>query len=288
MKISKILIIGANGFIGSELTKTLGLNYKVFKISRKSRFNFRLKETKKIIRLIDKYKIDTILHAASKLFSLSKKKDNYFEKKEIINPSKKIFSYLAKEKKNLVFISSAGTIYGDQKYVTENSKLKPKNYLGKSKKELEEYILKLHNFQQLNYLILRASNVYGKKKDINSKQGLIENVINRLKKKKNIKIRNGGKDSRDYLFINDFCEVVKKLFKKKIFNKIINISSGYTYKTIEVVNIIEKNLKQKAKVQVIKKRNNKDVRNIFVSNKKVKMLINHNFKNLEKGLKLFI
>ena len=91
MKISKILIIGANGFIGSELTKTLGLNYKVFKISRKSRFNFRLKETKKIIRLIDKYKIDTILHSASKLFSLSKKKIIILKKKKLSILLKKYF-----------------------------------------------------------------------------------------------------------------------------------------------------------------------------------------------------
>ncbi len=288
MKISKILIIGASGFIGSELTKTLNSNYKIFKISKKSRFNYRLKETKKIIKLIDKYKIDTVLHSASKLFSLSNKKNYLIEKKKIINPSKKIFSYLAKEDKNLIFISSAGTIYGDQKYVTENSELKPKNYLGKSKKELEKFILGLHETQKLNYLILRPSNVYGKKKNINSKQGLIEIVVNKLKKKKKIKIRNEGKDSRDYLFINDFCEVVKKLFKKKIINEIVNISSGYNYKTIQVVKKIEDSLKQKAKIEIIKKRNIKDVKNISISNKKVKILINHNFKNLKKGLKLFI
>lgn len=288
MKISKILIIGASGFIGSELTKTLNSNYKIFKISKKSRFNYRLKETKKIIKLIDQYKIDTVLHSASKLFSLSNKKNYLIEKKKIINPSKKIFSYLAKEDKNLIFISSAGTIYGDQKYVTENSELKPKNYLGKSKKELEKFILGLHETQKLNYLILRPSNVYGKKKNINSKQGLIENVVNKLKKKKKIKIRNKGKDSRDYLFINDFCEVVKKLFKKKIINEIINISSGYNYQTIQVVKKIEDSLKQKAKIEIIKKRNIKDVKNISISNKKVKILINHNFKNLKKGLKLFI
>jgi|MDSV01.2.fsa_nt_gb UDP-glucose 4-epimerase len=288
MKISKILLIGANGFIGSELTKTLNSNYKIFKISKKSRFKYRLKETEKIIKLINKYKIDTVLHSASKLFSLSNKKNYLIEKKKIINPSKKIFSYLAKEDKNLIFISSAGTIYGDQKYVTENSELKPKNYLGKSKKELEKFILGLHETQKLNYLILRPSNVYGKKKNINSKQGLIENVVNKLKKKKKIKIRNEGKDSRDYLFINDFCEVVKKLFKKKIINEIINISSGYNYKTIQVVKIIENILKQKAKIEIIKKRNIKDVKNISISNKKVKILINHNFKNLKKGLKLFV
>ena len=117
---------------------------------------------------------------------------------------------------------------------------------------------------------------------------MIENVVNKLKKKKKIKIRNEGKDSRDYLFINDFFELVKKLFKKKIINEIINISSGYNYQTIQVVKKIEDSLKQKAKIEIIKKRNIKDVKNISISNKKVKILINHNFKNLKKGLKLFI
>ena len=52
--------------------------------------------------------------------------------------------------------------------------------------------------------------------------------------------------------------------------------------------MIEESLKQKAQIEIIKKRNNKDVKKISISNKKVKILTNHNFKNLKKGLKLFI
>ena len=52
--------------------------------------------------------------------------------------------------------------------------------------------------------------------------------------------------------------------------------------------MIEDSLKQKARIEIIRKRNNKDVKNISISNEKVKMLTNHNFKNLKKGLKIFI
>ena len=184
MKISKILLIGSSGFIGSELNATLKKKYKIFKLQNFDKSKIKLKETKKIIDLTKRKEIDTVIHLASNLYALSNKADFNLEKKEVINPTFKLFEYLAKQNKNIIFISSAGTVYGDKKAASEADKLNPKNYLGKAKKEIEKKIIQLKNKYDFNYLILRPSNAYGKKKNINSKQGLIENIVNKLKKKK--------------------------------------------------------------------------------------------------------
>ena len=182
MKISKILLIGSSGFIGSELNATLKKKYKILKLQNKDKSKIRLKATKKIIDLIKRKEIDTVIHLASNLYALSSKADFNLEKKEVIKPTIKLFEYLAKKNKNIIFVSSGGTVYGDKKLASEEDKLKPKNYLGKAKKEIEKKIIQLKNKYDFNYLILRPSNAYGRKKNINLKQGLIENAINNAKK----------------------------------------------------------------------------------------------------------
>ena len=137
MRISKILLVGSSGFIGSELNATLKKKYEILKLQNKDKSKIRLKATKKIIDLIKRKEIDTVIHLASNLYALSNKTDYNLEKEEIINPTIKLFEYLAKQNKNIIFVSSGGTVYGDKKLVSEEDKLKPKNYLGKAKKKLK-------------------------------------------------------------------------------------------------------------------------------------------------------
>ena len=286
MKISKILLVGSSGFIGSELNATLKKKYKILKLQNKDKSKIKLKATKKIIDLIKRKEIDTVIHLASNLYALSSKADFNLEKKEVINPTIKLFEYLAKQNKNIIFISSGGTVYGDKKLASEADKLKPKNYLGKAKKVIEKKIIQLKNKYDFNYLILRPSNAYGKKNNINLKQGLIENAIYNAKKNIILELRNYGQDKRDYIYVKDFCEVIKKLFAKEIFNEIINISSLEVYKTKEVIKIINSKIKKKLKVKILKNRNINDVTNNLISNKKLIKLTKHKFIKLKKGLKI--
>tara|TARA_B100000795_G_scaffold266813_2_gene250604 strand:- start:453 stop:1322 length:870 start_codon:yes stop_codon:yes gene_type:complete len=288
MRISKILLVGSSGFIGSELNATLKKKYEILKLQNKDKSKIRLKATKKIIDLIKRKEIDTVIHLASNLYALSNKTDYNLEKEEIINPTIKLFEYLAKQNKNIIFVSSGGTVYGDKKLVSEEDKLKPKNYLGKAKKKIEKKIIQLKNKYDFNYLILRPSNAYGKKKNINLKQGLIENALYKAKKNISLEIRNYGQDKRDYIHVKDFCEVVKKLFAKEIFNEIINISSLEVYKTKEVIKIINSKIKKKIKIKILKKKNRNDVVNSSLSNKKLIRLTKHKFVKLKEGLKILI
>ena len=126
-----------------------------------------------------------------------------------------------------------------------------------------------------------------KKKNINLKQGLIENALYKAKKNIFLEIRNYGQDKRDYIYVKDFCEVVKKLFAKEIFNEIINISSLEVYKTKEVIKIINSKIKKKIKIKILNKKSRNDVVNSSLSNKKLVNLIDHNFAKLKKSIKLF-
>ena len=174
MKKNNILIIGGSGFIGSYLLKinTKKLAFFSDKSSIKKKiFNlrFRLTNTRKILRIINKYNITTIVHLASKIYANSNKKDYLSEKKNIVQPTIRLLKNL--KDKNFIFLSSGGTIYGNKINATENSKLIKTNYLSRCKIKLENEIIKYSKINNLNYLILRPSNIYGyKKKSIQSRE----------------------------------------------------------------------------------------------------------------------
>ena len=133
---------------------------------------------------------------------------------------------------------------------------------------------------------MRPSNIYGFKNKINQRQGLVENVFRLILEKKNIILRNNGNDKRDYLFIDDFTKILKKLMNTKLQNEVINISSGNVFDAKEIVSKISIILKQKPRI-IFKKKNKLDKINyISLSNKKLTKITNHKFTNINHGLKI--
>ena len=156
----------------------------------------------------------------------------------------------------------------------------------KSKIKIEKGIIKYSKLKTYNYLILRPSNIYGFKNKINQRQGLVENVFRLILEKKNIILRNNGNDKRDYLFIDDFTKILKKLMNTKLQNEVINISSGNVFDAKEIVSKISIILKQKPRI-IFKKKNKLDKINyISLSNKKLTKITNHKFTNINHGLKI--
>ncbi len=153
-----ILITGSTGYIGSHLSQfflkkkihyigidNLSYSYKNNVTDIKNHNFFNISNKKKIEYLIKKYKINTIIHAAASSYVLEAErfKKAYF-KNNVKNTKKFIDICKKKNIKNFIFLSSSN-VYKERKknkIFKINDKTHPKNYYGKTKLIIENYLKK--------------------------------------------------------------------------------------------------------------------------------------------------
>jgi len=310
-----ILITGGAGYIGSHIAeKLIQQKFKVviidnlktgFKklINKKSIFiKSDISNKKLLIKTINKYKIQTIIHLAAYLNvkEAEKNKKKYF-KNNVLGTKIILEACRNNTVKNFIFSSSC-SVYGNVNgAVNEKKKLNPKGYYALTKLKSEELIIKYSKKNKLKYGILRYFNVAGASQsgkigEIESSHGhLIKNIaIQSLKKRPEIKIfgRNyktkDGTCVRDYIHISDLVDIHLKSLKflsKKKKSFILNCGYGKGYSVKEIVDIFKKNKKN----LIIRYSNKRpgDVDQVFANNKKIKKILKWKpkFANIEKIIK---
>lgn len=198
----KILIIGGEGYVGSEIDFGIKLSKK----------NLNILDKNSLVNNIKKYEPEIIINLAAVLF-LNKKNKSLMKK---IN-YESIYNLVYVCKKfniKLIHFSSAAVFSGSiNSTFHEYSSLKPLNYYGKTKKISEQIIKK--NLK--NYLILRLGWVFG---SLNKKnQRVFENLINKLRLNETINLSYNQFISP--LYISDLNKILKDLIaneRKGIFN----------------------------------------------------------------------
>jgi CDP-glucose 4,6-dehydratase len=98
---------------------------------------------------------------------------------------------------------------------------------------------------KLPIIVTRACNIYGIG-DYN-RQRLIPGIVNSYLKNSEFIIRNGGKDNREYLHVEDAVDAyVALLHYAETKNRFgaFNISSGDAYTTIDLFNLVQKKIKK--------------------------------------------
>jgi len=274
----KILITGGAGYIGLNLIIFfLKENYKITAIDNfstskpirselKRHINFykiNLEKKKQVKNFFKKRNFDIIVHLAA--YSGVQEFNNNILKsfKNNVIATKNLIDYgFAKKNTKLVFASSAA-IYGkvSSKKISEKEICKPANYYGLSKYACENIIKNQLNKQKRQYAILRYFNVVGSIvpfkifKNTRNLFDIISDNINKRKYKININgNRHDTKDGtpeRDFIHINDLCEIHKKTFSylNNTKNNItLNCGSGVRYSVLRVVKEFEKEVKRKFKL----------------------------------------
>lgn len=108
--------------------------------------------------------------------------------------------------KKLLFASTAA-VYGEPSYlpVDENHFVHASSFYALSKYSAEKYIEHYSKFNGLESCILRFSNVYGPRQNVNGEAGVISIFIDRLLANKEINIY-GGNQTRDFIFVKDIAK----------------------------------------------------------------------------------
>lgn len=258
-----ILLLGSFGFIGTNIIKFIDNSRKDLSVIAFDRFPEHLDhlEFKSITRVYagdfsDKYllekvfeenQIDLVIHSLSASVP-SSSQDNEFDIKYNILPTIGLLNQMVKYNvKKIVFISSGGAIYGDH-YVdnqghTEEEVLFPKSAYGISKLVIEKYLY-LYGVQNgVESLVLRLSNPYGPY-HYSQKQGIINIALERALDGKPFEIWGDGEGKKDYLYIEDFCDILLKLIER--WEKpyaVINVGSGILLSVNEIVSTIKSEVK---------------------------------------------
>lgn len=275
----KILVVGGTGFIGYHVLKNIhSKKYLLYSLSKnKPEVEKRLKYVRYLYCDITKYKalkkklsknFDHVINLSGYI-DHSKKKENflyhYLGSKNLID--------ILKLKKIQTYIQIGSSLeYGNLKSPQSEKKIcKPVSWYGKSKFKASQYLQKISKIYNLPYIILRPYQIYGPKQ---KKNRLIPQTIDACLKNLEFSCT-AGTQKRDFIYIDDFIRLIKKiLIKKNIRYEIFNVGSG---KPILVKNIIKKiqNFTKlgKPKFGAISMRND-EIMNLYSSTKKIKKYFN--------------
>jgi len=110
--------------------------------------------------------------------------------------------------KKIIFASSGGTVYGEQKVfpASEEHRTKPISPYGVSKKAGEDYLFYYNAAFGLPYTALRYANVYGPRQDPHGEAGVVAIFAERFLCSSQPVINGDGKQTRDYVFVSDVAQ----------------------------------------------------------------------------------
>ncbi|MCX6181574.1 MAG: NAD(P)-dependent oxidoreductase [Bacteroidetes bacterium] len=139
---------------------------------------------------------------------------------------------------NFIF-ASTGILYSDlfEKPCTEGNPVFNNNIYGSTKLMSEQLI---HNFSKknnINSLVLRLGNVFGKK---NNTRTVISDVLEQIENKTTkIELLNLS-PRRDFIYVKDVCQAIFKIADQGINKKfdIVNLSNGESKSVLELATII--------------------------------------------------
>jgi len=307
-----IIVTGGLGFIGSNLIKTLikkkyniinldkityasnFYNVREFKNIKKYKFiKCDINNSKKILSILNKYNPIGIFNLAAETH-VDRSIDG--PKAFIDNNINGTFSLLesvrkySKKKKNFRLLHvSTDEVYGDNLSgrSNENNSYKPSSPYAASKASSDHLVSSYIRTYGINAVITNCSNNYGPHQH---PEKLIPKLIYNIINNKNLPIYGKGINSREWIFVDDHCEALIKIFKKGKKGEFYNIGSNKNLKNIEITKELLKISKKKiqlgknVKIQFVKDRPGHDLRYALNSSKlksKIKWKPKTNFK---KGL----
>tara|TARA_B100000963_G_scaffold320144_1_gene302474 strand:+ start:226 stop:1248 length:1023 start_codon:yes stop_codon:yes gene_type:complete len=308
----KIIVSGGLGFIGSNLISLLiKKNYFVInidKVSYASNFyntrNFANKKNYKFIRLdinnSSKFKKILNSHKPIAIFNLAA--ETHVDR-SIDSPSEFIQSNIVgvynlletfkefskKNKKTKLIHISTDEVYGDvlRGRSKETDPYKPSSPYAASKASSDHLVYSYIRTYKLNAIITNCSNNYGPNQH---PEKLIPKLIYNIINNKVLPLYGRGKNSREWLFVEDHCDALFKVFKNGMKGEFYNIGSNINSSNLDIAKLLIKIAKNKiklgknVKIKFIKDRPGHDIRYALDSKKIFKKLKWKSKINLKKGL----
>lgn len=216
----KILITGANGFIGRNLKETFEKKYKRYEIACPTRQELNLLDANAVETYLKEHQFDAIIHAAN---------TNDFKNKDvteygILDGNLRMFFNLerCKDYYGKMFYFGSGAEYGMDNYIPEMSE----DYFGrnipKDSYGFSKYMMSKACLETGNIYDLRLFGVYGKYEEWERR--FISNAICRALKGEDITIVKNV--YFDYMWVDDLCNIMQWFLCHEPLYKHYNVCSG--------------------------------------------------------------
>ena len=151
-----------------------------------------------------------------------------------------LFEIFAKRNIRVIYVSSGGSVYGNQEGVVSEAALpSPISAYGTSKYTIENYLKLFHHNYALPYDILRFSNVYGVGQQANRPQGVVFALARAFVGKHSFEIWGDGSAEKDYLYIDDAAAALSKVAAASASNDTFNVSNGRSISLREIISLFE-------------------------------------------------
>ena len=237
----KIIVTGGAGFIGSHIAEALikeknevividnletGSKENLPKGTKF--YNIDIQDFEKINEVFKKEKPEVVFHLAAQINVRSSIENPYDDASINIIGTINILEAMSKNKVKKIIFSSSAAVYGDPVFLpcSESHPVNPKSPYGMSKSGAEEYVKWYEKNKGIDYVILRYANVYGPRQGAKGEAGVIFLFANMLLDKKTPTIFGDGKQTRDFVYVEDVVSANLLALKNKSNSKIFNIGTG--------------------------------------------------------------
>ena len=293
MSSKKVLIIGGNGFIGMNLSRTLtGKGYEVYSfdiaepvlkypgVTYLSGNFFDSELLEDTLR-----NMDVAVHAISTI-NPSNSNEKYMQGYEMdFLQSVRLCEMAVRHGVKLLFLSSGGTVYGNQEVqpITELAPTHPINHYAALKLCIENVMRTFHAQRGGDMIIARISNPYGPGQDYHRGVGFIDAALKKALTGDVMEIWGDGEIVRDYVAIEDVCEMLSTLIEYQGPEDVFNISSGIGVSQNDILKLL-KELGIDLTV-TYKERRNVDLKKTVLDNTKIRELYKKPLKPFREGLR---
>ena len=310
---NKVVVTGGLGFIGSNLIKQLlkkkyyvinidkvtyasnfyntreyskNKNYKFIKLS--------IGNSNKILSLLKKYRPKAIFNLAAETH-VDRSIDG--PKAFIDNNIMDVFNLLealrkySKIKKNIKLIHiSTDEVFGDvlTGRSNENFKYKPSSPYAASKASSDHLVNSYVRTYKIDSIVTNCSNNFGPRQH---PEKLIPKLIYNIINNKPLPIYGNGKNSREWIYVDDHCEALIKVFERGKVGEFYNIGSNKNLNNLQITKELLKLSKSitkigsKVKIKFVKDRPGHDLRYALDSRKIKKKLYWRPKTSFKDGLK---
>lgn len=195
--------------------------------------------------------------------------------------------------KRLVFISSGGTIYGNQDVATfgEDMATSPINHYGIMKLTQEKILMMYNELYGMCNIIFRLANPYGKGQQSASGIGAVTTFLENIMNDRRIYIYGEGEIVRDYISIDDVTRIIELFFDNESSSQydtpVFNIGTGEGTSIRQLVHIIEDVTSKKADIEYIDARNIDVKRNVLNISKIQSLIGDYQCMPLLEGVKKY-